>query len=73
MSVGPVMPQLLILSSFCFKACLVTLFFHFRVYLLYHTWSQVLYGGVAGSIMAIAWFAFTQEILTPLFPRIAAW
>ncbi|KAJ7399122.1 Dolichyldiphosphatase 1 [Pitangus sulphuratus] len=44
-----------------------------RVYLLYHTWSQVLYGGVAGSIMAIAWFAFTQEILTPLFPRIAAW
>ncbi|KAJ7414161.1 hypothetical protein WISP_85583 [Willisornis vidua] len=43
------------------------------VYLLYHTWSQVLYGGVAGSIMAIAWFAFTQEILTPLFPRIAAW
>nr|XP_025043153.1 dolichyldiphosphatase 1 isoform X1 [Pelodiscus sinensis] len=44
-----------------------------RVYLLYHTWSQVLYGGVAGSIMAVAWFAFTQEILTPLFPRIAAW
>ncbi|KAM9069975.1 dolichyldiphosphatase 1 isoform 3-T4 [Sarcophilus harrisii] len=44
-----------------------------RVYLLYHTWSQVLYGGVAGSVMAVAWFAFTQEILTPLFPRIAAW
>ncbi|XP_068925516.1 dolichyldiphosphatase 1 isoform X2 [Petaurus breviceps papuanus] len=44
-----------------------------RVYLLYHTWSQVLYGGVAGSIMAVAWFVFTQEILTPLFPRIAAW
>ncbi|XP_064027319.1 dolichyldiphosphatase 1 isoform X2 [Pogoniulus pusillus] len=49
------------------------LFLYLRVYLLYHTWSQVLYGGVAGSIMAIAWFAFTQEILTPLFPRIAAW
>lgn len=44
-----------------------------RVYLLYHTWSQVLYGGIAGSLMAIAWFAFTQEVLTPLFPRIAAW
>lgn len=44
-----------------------------RVYLLYHTWSQVLYGGVAGSLMAIAWFAFTQEVLTPLFPRIASW
>ncbi|POI33896.1 hypothetical protein CIB84_002352 [Bambusicola thoracicus] len=49
------------------------LFLYLRVYLLYHTWSQVLYGGVAGSVMAIAWFAFTQEILTPLFPRIAAW
>ncbi|KAM5331145.1 dolichyldiphosphatase 1 isoform 1-T1 [Glossophaga mutica] len=44
-----------------------------RVYLLYHTWSQVLYGGIAGSLMAIAWFAFTQEVLTPLFPRIASW
>lgn len=44
-----------------------------RVYLLYHTWSQVFYGGVAGSLMAIAWFIITQEVLTPLFPRIAAW
>uniref|UniRef100_A0A8C7YHB1 Dolichyldiphosphatase n=1 Tax=Oryzias sinensis TaxID=183150 RepID=A0A8C7YHB1_9TELE len=44
-----------------------------RVYLLYHTWSQVFYGGVAGSTMAIIWFFFTQEMLTPLFPRIAAW
>lgn len=44
-----------------------------RVYLLYHTWSQVLYGGIAGSLVAIAWFALTQEVLTPLFPRIAAW
>ncbi|XP_053138648.1 dolichyldiphosphatase 1 [Hemicordylus capensis] len=44
-----------------------------RVYLLYHTWSQVVYGGVVGSIMAVVWFIFTQEILTPLFPRIAAW
>ncbi|XP_063000553.1 dolichyldiphosphatase 1 [Elgaria multicarinata webbii] len=44
-----------------------------RVYLVYHTWSQVFYGGVVGSVMAVVWFAFTQEILTPLFPRIAAW
>ncbi|XP_078185336.1 dolichyldiphosphatase 1 isoform X1 [Callithrix jacchus] len=44
-----------------------------RVYLLYHTWSQVLYGGIAGGLMAVAWFIFTQEVLTPLFPRIAAW
>ncbi|XP_042101477.1 dolichyldiphosphatase 1 isoform X2 [Ovis aries] len=44
-----------------------------RVYLLYHTWGQVLYGGIAGGLMAVAWFVFTQEVLTPLFPRIAAW
>nr|XP_020650483.1 dolichyldiphosphatase 1 [Pogona vitticeps] len=44
-----------------------------RVYLLYHTWSQVAYGGAVGSIMAVLWFVLTQEILTPLFPRIAAW
>ncbi|XP_063792554.1 dolichyldiphosphatase 1 [Pseudophryne corroboree] len=51
-------------------ACLVS---YSRVYLLYHSWSQVTYGAVAGSILAVAWFAVTQEILTPLFPRIAAW
>ncbi|XP_028827207.1 dolichyldiphosphatase 1 [Denticeps clupeoides] len=44
-----------------------------RVYLLYHTWSQVIYGGVAGSVIAAVWFYFTQVILTPLFPKIAAW
>ncbi|XP_056394756.1 dolichyldiphosphatase 1 isoform X3 [Hyla sarda] len=51
-------------------ACLVS---YSRVYLMYHSWSQVTYGAVAGSILAIAWFAITQEILTPLFPRIASW
>ncbi|XP_049594323.1 dolichyldiphosphatase 1 [Syngnathus scovelli] len=44
-----------------------------RVYLLYHTWSQVFYGGVAGSVIAVLWFFITQELLTPLFPKIAAW
>lgn len=44
-----------------------------RVYLLYHTWSQVFYGGVAGCTIGIVWFFFTQEVLTPLFPKIAAW
>ncbi|XP_072285329.1 dolichyldiphosphatase 1-like isoform X1 [Pyxicephalus adspersus] len=51
-------------------ACLVS---YSRVYLKYHSWSQVAYGAVVGSILAIAWFFFTQETLTPLFPRIAAW
>ncbi|XP_006640716.1 dolichyldiphosphatase 1 [Lepisosteus oculatus] len=44
-----------------------------RVYLLYHSWSQVIYGGVAGSIIGAVWFFITQELLTPLFPKIAAW
>uniref|UniRef100_A0A8C1XZP1 Dolichyldiphosphatase n=1 Tax=Cyprinus carpio TaxID=7962 RepID=A0A8C1XZP1_CYPCA len=44
-----------------------------RVYLLYHTWSQVIYGGVAGMVMGVVWFFITQELLTPLFPKIAAW
>ncbi|OCT65410.1 hypothetical protein XELAEV_18041650mg [Xenopus laevis] len=48
-------------------------FFSLRVYLVYHSWSQVVYGGVAGGVLAIVWFVITQEILTPLFPRIAAW
>ncbi|KAF3849390.1 hypothetical protein F7725_015887 [Dissostichus mawsoni] len=42
-----------------------------RVYLLYHSWSQVFYGGVAGLTIGIMWFFFTQEVLTPLFPKIA--
>lgn len=48
-------------------------FYSPRVYLLYHTWSQVIYGGVAGSTFGIVWFFFTQEVLTPIFPKIAAW
>ncbi|KAF5893842.1 putative helicase senataxin isoform X1, partial [Clarias magur] len=44
-----------------------------RVYLLYHTWSQVIYGGVAGMVVGVVWFFITQEVLTPIFPKIAAW
>ncbi|KAA0719715.1 putative helicase senataxin [Triplophysa tibetana] len=44
-----------------------------RVYLLYHTWSQVIYGGLAGMVMGVVWFFITQEVLTPVFPKIAAW
>uniref|UniRef100_UPI00358DE9F5 dolichyldiphosphatase 1 n=1 Tax=Myxine glutinosa TaxID=7769 RepID=UPI00358DE9F5 len=44
-----------------------------RVYLLYHTSRQVCCGMMVGGGMAVAWFAFTQLILTPLFPCISAW
>ncbi|KAG7257423.1 hypothetical protein CRUP_002912 [Coryphaenoides rupestris] len=49
------------------------LFLYLRVYLLYHTWSQVFYGGVTGCAIGIVWFFLTQEVLTPIFPKIAAW
>ncbi|CAM9213144.1 unnamed protein product [Lampetra planeri] len=44
-----------------------------RVYLLYHSGSQVVYGAFAGTVMAVAWFGLTQEILTPIFPFVASW
>uniref|UniRef100_V9KH63 Dolichyldiphosphatase n=1 Tax=Callorhinchus milii TaxID=7868 RepID=V9KH63_CALMI len=56
--------------------CLLTAAFlvsYSRVYLLYHSWSQVIYGGAVGGMMGGAWFIFIQEVLTPLFPRIATW
>lgn len=45
----------------------------FRIYLLYHTWKQVFYGGVVGMMVGVVWFFITQEVLTPIFPKIAAW
>ncbi|XP_005104964.2 dolichyldiphosphatase 1 [Aplysia californica] len=42
-----------------------------RVYLKYHTVSQVVLGGALGSVMAGLWFALVQLLLTPLFPLIA--
>ncbi|XP_064457420.1 dolichyldiphosphatase 1-like [Ornithodoros turicata] len=44
-----------------------------RVYLQYHTWSQVFWGALIGSVLACLWFAATQLVLTPLFPRIVSW
>lgn len=47
--------------------------FYGRVYLLYHTTNQVLWGAVCGFVLAILWFIIVQFTLTPLFPIIAAW
>lgn len=44
-----------------------------RTYLKYHTSSQVIVGGILGFVMATLWFAFTQRVLTPLFPQIVSW
>ncbi|ERL83645.1 hypothetical protein D910_00789, partial [Dendroctonus ponderosae] len=41
-----------------------------RIYLHYHTVSQVLWGVIVGFLFATAWFALTSLVLTPLFPHI---
>ena len=45
----------------------------FRVYLMYHTVSQVVIGSLLGSILAVLWFLFVHFALTPFFPTIASW
>lgn len=45
-----------------------------RVYLLYHTISQVVVGAVIGTSFGLVWFLFVHVILTPyVFPRIVSW
>ncbi|CAH3023421.1 unnamed protein product [Porites evermanni] len=44
-----------------------------RIYLRYHTLHQVCYGFLLGSAIGVAWFMFTQTVLTPLFPTITTW
>ncbi|XP_050529197.1 dolichyldiphosphatase 1-like isoform X2 [Daktulosphaira vitifoliae] len=44
-----------------------------RVFLQYHTWSQVIYGAFFGIIMGTIWFYITNVILTPLFPKVMSW
>ncbi|XP_047497000.1 dolichyldiphosphatase 1-like [Penaeus chinensis] len=56
--------------------CLITAAFivmYSRVYLLYHTWGQVLWGALVGIILGFGWFTLTHLTLTPLFPIVASW
>ena len=58
-------------KSLTVVACLGTglLMSYSRVYLLYHTVSQVVWGGVVGAAGALLWFILTQLVLSPLYPR----
>ncbi|XP_026673322.1 dolichyldiphosphatase 1-like [Ceratina calcarata] len=44
-----------------------------RVYLLYHTVSQVLCGAFLGILLGTIWFIITYAVLTPIFPIIVSW
>ena len=44
-----------------------------RVYLQYHTPSQVVWGGVVGGLGALLWFLVTQLLFTPLYPIVERW
>lgn len=44
-----------------------------RVYLLYHSITQVLCGALIGVALGIIWFFITHNILTPLFPIVVSW
>lgn len=44
-----------------------------RVYLLYHSWAQVLLGAVVGVVLGCGWFMVVHILFTPLFPTVASW
>ncbi|XP_047516334.1 dolichyldiphosphatase 1-like [Pieris napi] len=60
--------KVIIISS-CFMLSLIVSIG--RVYLEYHTYRQVIYGGIVGFINATLWFGVVHRILTPLFPQVA--
>ncbi|XP_041369987.1 dolichyldiphosphatase 1-like [Gigantopelta aegis] len=43
-----------------------------RIYLGYHTISQVFWGAASGFVLGVCWFGVVQLLLTPLFPHIAS-
>ncbi|GLV37842.1 hypothetical protein CBL_06456 [Carabus blaptoides fortunei] len=62
--------KLLIISTCLIAAILVCIS---RIYLQYHTITQVLAGIIVGILFATVWFALTYLVFTPLFPQIVAW
>nr|XP_033335866.1 dolichyldiphosphatase 1-like [Megalopta genalis] len=44
-----------------------------RVYLLYHSISQVLYGALIGIILGVVWFIIMHVVFIPIFPYIVSW
>jgi dolichyldiphosphatase len=45
-----------------------------RLYLMYHTLSQVVVGSIIGLVTGLVWFVFVHSLLTPyVFPKIVSW
>ncbi|XP_012259735.1 dolichyldiphosphatase 1-like [Athalia rosae] len=44
-----------------------------RIYLQYHSVSQVICGVLIGILVGIIWFLVTHLVLTPFFPTIVSW
>lgn len=44
-----------------------------RIYLQYHTMSQVIVGTVIGTFVGVVWFSITHLVLSPLFPYVVSW
>jgi len=61
----------LMVSLGCFAAALIVTFS--RVYLLYHSVSQVIVGSLIGALLGLLWFLLTNYILTPWFQTVASW
>ncbi|XP_046961178.1 dolichyldiphosphatase 1-like [Vanessa cardui] len=58
----------IIIVGSCFIMALIVSFG--RVYLHYHTTTQVVVGGFVGFIFATIWFTVVHRVLTPLFPQL---
>lgn len=62
--------RIAIIAACIVVAVLVT---YSRVYLLYHTISQVICGALVGIILGAIWFIIIHVVLTPIFPIIVSW
>nr|XP_002131668.3 dolichyldiphosphatase 1-like [Ciona intestinalis] len=59
------------MSALCVIAgCVVS---YSRVYLLYHTVNQIVWGCIFGTMLGLSWFAVAQILLTPFFPFVVTW
>ncbi|CAH8481513.1 unnamed protein product [Schistosoma rodhaini] len=56
-------------SVYLVCASITALVCYSRVYLLYHTSTQVLVGIMIGGISGILWFLIVHYAITPIFPR----